>query len=157
MVMYYEALSINLALYNMTSALVNRRRPLTFNTDKQANGDPVVPLSAKQKPNVKESFFSGHTSNAAAATFFGAKIFTDFRPHSKLVPFVWVAAAAVPAFTAFSRYKAGKHFPSDVVTGYLIGASVGYLVPELHKIDKDNRVSLAPYMNGKGFAMSYTF
>jgi len=164
MAMYFETLAIDFAAYNMTTALVNRRRPLTYNTDthiEQINGvDSLVadvPLSSKQKGNVLESFFSGHTCNAATATFFGARIFTDLRPHSALVPFVWVAAAGVPAFTAFSRYKAGKHFPSDVVVGYLVGASIGYFVPQLHKYDYLEHVSLSPTFENKGLVMTYTF
>src|SRR4029077_16601723 len=117
-----------------------------------------VPLSARKGATVKESFFSGHTSNAATATFFGARVFTDLRPHSKLVPFVWIAAAGVPAFTAYSRYKAGKHFPSDVVVGYIVGASIGYFVPQLHKYDYlEKHVSLSPTFDSKGFVMTYTF
>jgi membrane-associated phospholipid phosphatase len=162
--MYFETLAIDFAAYNVTTALVNRSRPLTYNTDthhEEINGIdsivPDVPLSSKEKGNVLESFFSGHTCNAATATFFGARVFTDLRPHSALVPFVWVAAAGVPAFTAFSRYKAGKHFPSDVVVGYLVGASIGYFVPQLHKYDYLEHLSLSPSFDNKGVVMTYTF
>jgi membrane-associated phospholipid phosphatase len=153
--MYLETLAIDFAVYNMTTGIVNRRRPLTYNTDTSQ-----VPLKAREGATVKESFFSGHTSNAATATFFGARVFTDLRPHSALVPFVWIAAAGVPAFTAFSRYKAGKHFPSDVVVGYIVGASIGYFVPQIHKYDYlEKHVALAPTFEdkNKGFVMTYTF
>ena len=150
--MYLETLAIDFAVYNVTTGIVNRHRPLTYNTD-----TTEVPLSTRKGATVKESFFSGHTSNAATATFFGARVFTDLRPHSALVPFVWIAAAGVPAFTAYSRYKAGKHFPSDVVVGYIVGASIGYFVPQLHKYDYLEHVSLTPDFDNKGFAMTYTF
>ena len=39
----------------------------------------------------------------------------------------------MPAVTAWARVGAGKHFASDVIVGYLTGAAIGYLVPELHK------------------------
>lgn len=162
--MYLETLAIDFAAYNITTGLINRRRPLTYNLDSSyqtINGINTlvadVPLSSKQKGNVLESFFSGHTCNAATATFFGARVFTDLRPHSALVPFVWIAAAGVPAFTAYSRYKAGKHFPSDVVVGYLVGASIGYFVPQMHKQDYLEHVSLAPTFENKGLSMTYTF
>lgn len=150
--MYLETVAIDFALYNMTTGLINRRRPFTYNTDTSK-----VPLAARKGPGVKQSFFSGHTSNAATATFFGARVFTDLRPQSKLVPFVWIAAAGVPAFTAFSRYKAGKHFPSDVIVGYLIGASVGYFVPTLHKYEYLRKLSVAPTFENRGLVMTYTF
>jgi len=158
--MYFEALAINEAIHSMTTAIANRRRPYTFNTDSFYNGEgvkvPEVPFSDKQKKGNLNSYFSGHTSTAATATFFGARIFTDFRPHSKLVPYVWTAAALVPAFTGYARVKAGRHFPSDVVTGYVVGAAVGYMVPTLHKF-KPEKWSFAPDMNGQGLYMSYTF
>ena len=152
--LYFEALAINGAAYSMTTGLISRRRPLTWNTDVN-DGIPEVPNDKKLTKSAEDSFFSGHTSTAATTTFFGARIFTDFRPHSKLVPFVWGAAVAVPAFTAFARYKAGKHFPSDVITGYVVGASIGYLVPVLHRVKGGENVSLFPTENGLG--MVYTF
>ncbi|MEO5673571.1 MAG: phosphatase PAP2 family protein [Chitinophagales bacterium] len=162
--MYLETLALDFALYNMTTGLVNRRRPLTFNTDTHVeiiNGIESivsdVPQSSKERAGVLESFFSGHTCNAATATFFGARVFTDLRPQSKLVPFVWIAAAGVPAFTAFSRYKAGKHFPSDVIVGYLVGASVGYFVPQFHKYHYLKNLSFSPTFENKGMAMTYRF
>ncbi|MFI5134785.1 MAG: phosphatase PAP2 family protein [Chitinophagales bacterium] len=158
--MYLETLAINEAIHSMTTVIANRRRPYTFNTDSSINSDgikvPEVPFSVKEKKGNLNSYFSGHTSTATAATFFGARIFTDFRPHSKLVPFVWTAAALVPAFTGFARVKAGKHFPSDVVTGYAVGAAIGYLVPTLHKI-KNKNLSFAPALDGQGLYMSYNF
>ena len=147
--MYAESIALSFGLYSMTTGIISRRRPLTFNTDVDENGLPEVPNDVKLGKTVQESFYSGHTTIAATATFFGARVFTDFRPHSKLVPFVWGAAVAVPAFTAFARYKAGKHFPSDVVTGYAVGAAVGYFIPVLHRI-KDDRLSLFPAPDGLG-------
>ncbi len=153
--MYIEALALNTSVYMVTTGLVTRRRPLTYNTDTNENGEPIVPFSAKLAKGVENSFFSGHTSTAAAATFYGAKVFTDFRPHSKLVPFVWGAAIAVPGFVGFSRYKAGKHFPTDVITGFAVGATIGYMVPVIHKAKDPDRLSLYP--TGTGLGMTYKF
>jgi membrane-associated phospholipid phosphatase len=159
--LYLETLSLDFAAYNMTTGIVNRRRPLTYNTDSSINEAgvlvPDVPFGAKLTSGAQESFFSGHTSIAATATFFGARVFTDLRPQSKLVPFVWGAAIFVPGFVGFSRYKAGKHFPSDVVTGYLIGAAIGYLNPTLHKIKLQDRLSFYPMFDNNGFGMTYNF
>lgn len=163
--MYLETLAVSEAIHTMTTSIANRRRPYTFNTDSvevfnpeigQNELQPEVSEDYKLKVGNVNSFFSGHTSTAAAATFFGARVFTDFRPHSKLVPYVWGAAALVPAFTGYARYRAGRHFPSDVITGYLVGASVGFLVPTLHHF-KGNNLSLLPACDGAGFCMNYTF
>lgn len=150
-VLYVETLTIGAGVYNATSGFVSRRRPLTYNTKD-------FTIEERTASNVKESFFSGHASISACASFCGAKIFNDFHPHSTLTPVVWTVAATLPAFISFSRYKAGKHFPSDVVTGYLVGATIGYMVPELHRIDKKDRLSLAPMIgDGDGIYVSYHF
>jgi membrane-associated phospholipid phosphatase len=154
--LYLETIAINTAAYNMTTAIVDRRRPLTYNTDTLKDGiTPEVPFDRKTTASTLMSFYSGHTSNAAAATFYGARVFTELRPHSVLVPFVWAAAAAVPAFVGFSRIEAGKHYPSDVVAGYIIGASIGFFNPMLHKI-KDDRLTLSPSYDG-GLSLVYSF
>jgi membrane-associated phospholipid phosphatase len=152
--MYFETLAINFAAYSMTTALLPRRRPLTFNTD-SVDGQPKVPQGSKTGRNVNDSFFSGHTSTAAAACFFGARIFTDLRPQSKLVPFVWAAGTIVPAFVGYARYRAGKHFPTDVITAYIVGGTIGFMVPTVHKLKKSENLTLFPTSNGLG--MVYRF
>jgi len=149
--LYVETMSISSGVYNMTSGIISRRRPLTYNTQD-------FTIEERTASNVKESFFSGHATISASASFCGAKIFNDFHPNSKLKPVVWTVAAALPAFISFARYKAGKHFPTDVITGYVVGASIGYLIPELHRIDKKDRLSIAPMIGeGDGVYISYQF
>jgi membrane-associated phospholipid phosphatase len=82
--------------------------------------------------DARKSFFSGHSSMTACNTFFAAKIWSDMHPNSKLKPWVWTAAAAVPAYAALQRVQAGKHYPSDVIVGLAVGAAMGYLIPQIH-------------------------
>jgi membrane-associated phospholipid phosphatase len=49
------------------------------------------------------------------------------------VPYVWATAAAFPLVTGILRLTAGKHYPSDVLVGYLVGAATGILVPFAHQ------------------------
>ena len=62
-------------------------------------------------------------------------MFHDFNPGSRAQPYVWGAAAAVPAVVAYFRTKAGKHFLTDNLVGYAVGATVGIMVPRLHRND----------------------
>lgn len=109
----------------MLKIIFRRRRPLTYNAN--------FPLGEKLDNNALQSFPSGHTSNAAALSFFTAKVFHDLHPKSPLRPYVWLAAGGVPALTGYARYRAGKHFPSDILVGYALGAAIGILVPQWHK------------------------
>ena len=122
-----EAVMLNEALTGITKALVRRPRPNTYNTD--------APEAVRTARDNTFSFFSGHTSHSAALMFFTAKTLTDYVDRPGVEAIAWATAALLPAATGFFRYRAGKHFPSDVIVGYVVGATVGVLIPHLHKID----------------------
>jgi membrane-associated phospholipid phosphatase len=57
---------------------------------------------------------------------------------------VWGAAAIIPAVVAYFRIKAGKHFLTDNLVGYAVGATVGVLVPRLHQTGEGFDASAVP-------------
>ncbi len=126
--MYAETMLLNFLATDLTKQLVLRPRPFTYNNS--------VSLSDKMDQDARFSFFSGHTSTVAASSFFVAKIYNDYHPNNPETPWIWAAAATLPAATAFLRTQGGKHFPTDVIVGYLVGAGIGLLVPQLHRIKK---------------------
>lgn len=114
-----------------TKRLALRNRPYVFNPD--------APMGEKLKVESMLSFYSGHTAMTASMSFFTAKVWSDYYPYSKWKPVVWTAAAAVPAVAGYLRIKAGKHYFTDVATGYAVGALVGYFVPHFHKVDRKSK------------------
>lgn len=126
--LYGEVVFVNTGLTLLTKYTVRRARPFVYNN--------VAPISEKMDANAKASFFSGHTSITAANMFFTASVFEDYYPDSKWKPVVWGAAATIPAITGYLRVKGGRHFPTDVIVGYAVGAAVGYFIPKLHKKKK---------------------
>ncbi len=126
--MYAETMLLNYIAMSAAKQLVLRPRPFTYN--------PNVSLADRMGQDARFSFFSGHTSTVAASSFFAAKVYNDYHPHNPETPWIWAAAATLPAATAFLRVEGGKHFPTDVLIGYLVGAGIGILVPELHKINR---------------------
>ncbi len=64
------------------------------------------------------SFFSGHASNSMATTLF---IFLIFRKYYKYAFLLFL----FPLIFAYSRIYLGLHFPTDILTGYFVGAIVG--------------------------------
>lgn len=125
--MYAETIALTGALTSLTKNLIKRPRPFVYNE--------LVDLHYKQEKDAQYAFFSGHTSVTAAMCFMTAKIFQDYNKGSKAIPWVWAAAATFPAVTGVLRQQAGKHFWTDVVTGYLVGAAIGILIPELHRVN----------------------
>lgn len=153
-VMFVESMATTGALFTITAGLVDRPRPLVYNT--------AVPEEERREGGAQRAFFAGHTAATASATFFAAKIYHDFYPDSAARPYVWTAAALVPAWVAYLRAEAGKHFLTDNLLGYAIGAASGILVPEFHKKDTDFQV--APTMGltpggeeYQGLSVQYSF
>lgn len=124
--MWAEVLLVNTAITNLTKEIANRPRPLMYN--------PNVPMEKKRSKENMKAFFSGHTSTSASMMFFFAKTYADYHPTSKWKPLVWTSCAIVPAITGILRWKAGKHYWTDVLTGYAVGALVGVGVPWLHQL-----------------------
>ncbi len=106
--------------------------------------------------NIRRSFFSGHTSLSAANSFFVAKVLHDYYPRKEWTKLVWAGAAFVPVWTGYQRYQAGKHFPTDIIVGYLVGSTCGILIPQVHKTSQNkNKLVAAP--TGNGLFLTFTF
>ncbi len=123
--LYAQTFLTNYLLTTVTKQLVQRPRPFVYN--------PNAPLAEQEDNDARFSFFSGHVSTVASMSFFSAKVYSDYHPNSKATPWIWATAALLPAATAYLRMHGGKHFPTDVIVGYLVGATVGILIPELHR------------------------
>lgn len=152
LVLYGETHAINTSIYISSAACIDRIRPLAYNKD--------APLEVRKGPGTKNSYYSGHVSSAASASFFMAKIFSDYHPEIGNKKY-WLFGAALipPIVVGFHRYKAMKHFPTDIITGTLVGAAAGILIPELHKNKKrENGLSIAPVVGTfNGFNLKYSF
>lgn len=72
------------------------------------------------------SFFSGHATNSMATTVF---IFLFFRKYYRFALLLFL----FPLIFAYSRIYLGLHFPTDILTGYIFGGTIGYLFYRLHQ------------------------
>lgn len=149
-VLFVETMATTGALFTITAGSINRSRPLVYNED--------LPDNERSEAGARRSFFSGHTAASAAATFFAAKVYNDFYPDSHARPYVWAVAALVPAYVGYLRLESGKHFLTDNLVGYGIGALSGILIPELHK-KKNENISFYPAAGRdyQGLSLSYRF
>ncbi len=149
-----EVMSINYGLNTTVKNITNRPRPYVYNPD--------APLDERTGPGSLASFYSGHSSTAAAMSFFMATVLTQYHPDMKTgwKITVWAVAAAYPAVTGYLRVASGQHYPTDVIVGYAAGALTGWLVPFLHKKkNKKDRFSYAPttIYGHAGVYLSYKF
>lgn len=147
--LYLETMSFMAVAYSWGVSFTKRIRPYVYN--------PNVPFERKLRRGTTNSLYAGHPAAAAAATFFAAKVYNDYHPESKWKPVVWGAAIIPPAIVAYYRYRRGQHFPTDVLVGVPLGATIGILVPHFHRVSKNKGVSITPITGPyNGIAMTWT-
>lgn len=148
--LFLETMGTTGVIYTISAMSANRFRPYAYNTD--------VPLNIRQRGGARNSFFAGHPSVVATATFFMAKVYCDYHPNMKHKWIFYTLAGAATATTGYLRLKAGQHFKTDVLTGIIIGPLVGVMVPQLHKNKALNsKLALMPSFQegGAGFSAFY--
>ena len=84
------------------------------------------------------SFFSGHAANSMASTMF---VFLIIRKYYKFTYLLFL----FPLIFAYSRIYLGLHYPGDILTGYIFGATFGILFYKLHQhFDKKYSLTTKP-------------
>jgi len=106
---------ISLTITEILKRTVDRTRP--------AEAYPGVIFSAS--PSVDRSFPSGHTSQAFAMA---TTVSLQYRKWYVVVPaYLWAGSVG------YSRMYLGKHYPTDVLAGAVVGAGSSYLSRYLTK------------------------
>lgn len=137
LVMFGEAMLVNVALTIAVKKWVGRRRP-AFHYRRSAFTE-----FSQVKREAYLSFFSGDTSMAFVAASASTTI-SYLRGYS-VAPYVAVSSGVLATTTALMRVGADVHWPTDVITGAVVGASVGILVPLLlHPRVDETRPRSAP-------------
>lgn len=123
--MYGEAILLNASINALVKSLTLRNRPFVYDNNSL--------LEPKFDVDARYSFYSGHTSMSAVNTFYTAKVYSAYISDQTTKTILWTAAAIIPAIAGYSRINTHNHFPTDVIVGYIVGAAIGYLIPEIHR------------------------
>jgi membrane-associated phospholipid phosphatase len=122
--LFAETMAVVLASTEVLKVAFDRPRPVAYKDD--------APASERSAAGAARSFPSGHTANAFAAATAGLVLFAGRHDGAAN----WVVGSGLLGLaggTAVLRVAGGKHFWTDVAGGAVLGASVGYLVPRLHR------------------------
>jgi membrane-associated phospholipid phosphatase len=136
LVIYGEALAVDLALAQVAKYALHRPRPYLYN-----HGREAARYAAAAGDDGWRSFYSSHAAMSFGAAVAGAYLLaaSDASPYARAA--AWATGFAVATATSNLRVRAGLHFYSDVILGGLIGSAVGYAVPALHAQGKPYAVS----------------
>lgn len=144
-VMYFETTISAHFITSYAKGGVQRVRPFVYNSD--------VPMSTKTTSDARQSFFSRHTIWAFATAVFFSTVYGDYFPDSKYKTYLWYGSLFTAAAVGFLRYESGKHFPSDILSGAILGSAIGYVIPYLHKVNNEN-MSIVPSSTGHQFGIA---
>jgi membrane-associated phospholipid phosphatase len=122
LVIFAQTAFINGALTETSHLLAQRPRPFVY-----AN-----PSRGEDASNYT-SFYSGHTSFSAASTTYLTLTLAGRGAPMWLVGASAAGAYALMSLTGTYRVLAGRHFPSDILIGALVGILVAVIVAMRHR------------------------
>ena len=144
-IMYLETVLLANGIERSVKGATQRTRPFVYN--------PAAPMDDKLERDARQSFFSGHATNAFATAVFTGEVFRHYFPNSRLKPVVWVGSMGLATATAVLRYEGGKHYPTDLLAGAAFGSLVGWGIPKLHEVKNQTnlgqRLDVQPWSNGQ--------
>lgn len=106
------------------SARLRPYHSLPFAFHRSREGDWVQnpdPAHFRPKTDRYDSFFSGHAANSMVVAVGAATLCPPMSP----------VILAMPVVVGYSRLYLGKHYPSDVLCGWLVGICTGLLARRL--------------------------
>ena len=124
-VMYLENVIWSFSLSHLAKGTITRYRPYVYNDE--------VPEEEKLGPDATLSFFSGHSTHAFSSAVFLSTTFANYNPDSSLKPYVWGTSLLLAAAVGYLRFDAGMHYPTDILTGAIVGSAIGFLIPLIHE------------------------
>jgi membrane-associated phospholipid phosphatase len=100
-----------------------------------------------------QSFFSGHSSLSMSLAVSAGTV-AQMRGYA-YAPALYAGGIGISLATGYFRIAGDKHWTTDVVTGWLVGAAAGYLVPRL--LHKRTSTEVTPLTSGStvGFALRW--
>lgn len=129
LILVAETTALNGMIGELTKITVQRPRPFVY----------VNPSNDGANPSNYISFYSGHTSYAAAST---TAMFLILLSRNPPLIMLFASALAIPTLTILTgmlRVMAGRHFLTDVTAAAIIGSLIALAVAYFHRPPLDEK------------------
>lgn len=147
--MFAQALALQNGLNLLARSSQLWPRPYVYATD----GDGAE-AAKDARGEAYGSFFSGHSSAAFTVAVFTAEWFSEIYPNSPYRGIVWAGSLSAAGMVGALRIAAGKHYPTDVIVGALVGTGLSLSVIQVHK-SVAHKVSLYASPNAAGVSVRF--
>jgi membrane-associated phospholipid phosphatase len=142
-VVLFESALLASSLSTIMTVAAGRPRPFLY-------GDKA-PLEDRNSVDASMSFISSHTAISFAVSTSTWATYRRLHPDSSAHWAVLAVGDSAAALVGLARLLAGRHFPTDVLSGAIVGTSVGVLVPALHRTP----VKVAPTATADGAGLTF--
>jgi len=129
LILYTGGLTITKSITDITKGIVRRPRPV-----KALHDDPQL-NRAYSYSFLNTSFFSGHASSAFfSATYLNLRLRTIMRQRltgNEYSSWRWTSPTVLfgwATYVGWTRIRAYKHYPSDVIFGAIVGLAMGEIM-----------------------------
>jgi membrane-associated phospholipid phosphatase len=150
-VMLGETILLTNGVGQLTKTAFRRVRPFVY------NDNPDISIERKTSKNARQSFPSGHATNAFASAVFLSTVYARIHPTSPARYWIWGGSLAAATTVGYLRYTAGKHFPTDVLAGAVLGSAIGWIVPKMHEGNRVRVALAAPGVDGPVIGLNVRF
>lgn len=123
-VMYFESALLAFGIKDMLKGSISRPRPYIFRDDTSA-----------EMLNERDGYFSfpsGHTTVAFMTASFSSYVFSKGESSDELKLLMGLSTFSLATTTAVLRVISGAHYPTDTISGAVLGSVIGFAVPYMH-------------------------
>lgn len=120
------AIALLITLTDQTTNIIKN----SFQRLRPGNNPDLIDLYRAVQNRNSFSFISGHASNSMAVAFFLYKVMHPYLKYMGLI-FIW------PFIFAYSRIYLGLHYPLDIVSGYIYGIIMAFIMLRIYVYFRD--------------------
>ncbi len=149
-VMYLQLYCMTPLISQWVQPAIGRKRPYFYSEEED--------IKTRLSDRAQTSMPSSHATFAFANAVLTSSVFRTYYPESPWRYAVWSLSLGTATATCILRYRAHKHFPTDLLAGAATGSLIGWFVHFTHRNREKRKVAIGPIIGNKvGIQLTYGF